>query len=224
MQFRPRLTVPSALCAALTCLQPAPSAAQSFDCTKAGNETEKTICSDRMLGALDMGMSDAYSSAVQTARGLGGGDEDTLHRTQRAWVQNRNRCGADISCLAASYTTRLEQLNSDFSLWNSWTGTYDGPFGENQFTISQSDPPNYDVNFIGGSENYTCGPVTGSGVPKDGRLVVTSDGADSMVLQAAGPGLFLPDNRVNDALISDWCGMRAPQLVGAYFGPSDGTQ
>ena len=71
-----------------------------------------------------------------------GGDEDTLHRTQRARVQNRNRSGADISCLAASYTTRLEQLNSDFSLWNSWTGTYAGPFGENQFPISQSAPPN----------------------------------------------------------------------------------
>ena len=78
--------------------------AASFDCAKASNNAEKTICSVQAIGALDSELAVAYKQAGSAYRD-----------SQRAWIKQRNKCGADANCLSREYQTRLAYLRGEVS-------------------------------------------------------------------------------------------------------------
>ena len=79
--------------------------AASFDCNKATTETEKAICDDPELSALDKRMSKAYKRARgSTSSG------DVYKSNQFKWLKSRNACISDKQCLLKSYNNILNEL------------------------------------------------------------------------------------------------------------------
>ena len=79
----------------------------SFDCTKASNFSEKTVCSDSLLGQLDGALSENYKYML--ASDLGDGARADLKTKQRGWLTERNKC-TDNKCLTASYRKRVDEV------------------------------------------------------------------------------------------------------------------
>jgi uncharacterized protein len=79
----------------------------SFDCAKASNLVEKTICADKQLSALDETLAVAYKKAASIA-----GEAQAVKVRQRAWLnEERNKC-QDATCLNSAYTKRLAELSN----------------------------------------------------------------------------------------------------------------
>lgn len=75
----------------------------SFDCAKAGTPTEKAICHDPALAALDLALSQAYQARLAREAGL--------RQQQRGWLRARDAgCGEDRACLKAFIRTRLDWM------------------------------------------------------------------------------------------------------------------
>jgi uncharacterized protein YecT (DUF1311 family) len=82
----------------------------SFDCTKAGNDAEREICSSVSLSDLDRQLSSLYrcTSAATTSDD----QKAYLRAGQLAWMRTRNSCGNDSSCIATHYNHRIEEIAS----------------------------------------------------------------------------------------------------------------
>ena len=75
--------------------------AASFDCSKASNKVERTICSVASISALDEKLAVAYKKAGCSYK-----------QSQRDWLKKRNKCGADANCLFIEYTARIKFLTT----------------------------------------------------------------------------------------------------------------
>jgi uncharacterized protein len=96
---------------------PAAAANPSFPCSGDLTPTEKAICADDSLAALDRRLAAAYRNKfdglpVESADAL---DEvvRSLAITQQAWLAYRNSCGADRLCLWKVYRTRIAALAAE---------------------------------------------------------------------------------------------------------------
>jgi uncharacterized protein len=91
------------------------AAAASFDCKKTATATERAICADARLSALDDRAFTAYTAAV-AALGIGDAPDyrnpmaELLLRGHQDWSTARNRCGTDTNCLLAQYLHRIAVL------------------------------------------------------------------------------------------------------------------
>ncbi|WP_256675937.1 lysozyme inhibitor LprI family protein [Pseudomonas sp. SCB32] len=84
-----------------------PATAASFDCGRAKQADEKTICADRQLSELDVQMATTY----RLLRGLFAmGMRGSLGDSQLAWLEQRRACGANKACLKQRYRDRLDAL------------------------------------------------------------------------------------------------------------------
>ena len=84
------------------------SFAASFDCDKTTTPTEKAICADSQLSALDDQLLQSYKNALAHTS-----DPNALTAAQRSWLsQKRNTCRGDITCLQQAYTARLTVLDA----------------------------------------------------------------------------------------------------------------
>ena len=86
----------------------------SFDCAKASNAIERTICKDPELARADREMATAYAALVAK---LGGSAKDDVVKDQARWVGDRNRgCAADTDgiapCLKKRYAARTTNLRA----------------------------------------------------------------------------------------------------------------
>jgi uncharacterized protein len=107
----------AALLAAAVTWHTTPDAAAanpSFSCAGALNATERAICSDESLAALDREVAAAYKNKfdglpIESANAL---DElvKSLVITQKAWLAHRDSCDADRACIYRAYTTRRASL------------------------------------------------------------------------------------------------------------------
>lgn len=79
----------------------------SFDCAKASTFSEKTICTDTLLGKLDGALAENYKYML--ASDIGDGARNDLKATQRKWLAERNKC-ADNQCLADAYRKRINEV------------------------------------------------------------------------------------------------------------------
>ncbi len=100
MKLLARLAVLAALLLPLQAAQ-----ATSFDCTKAKQPSEKTICKDKNLSSLDELLAITFNKALTSAT-----NKPALTTQQRAWLSERNLCAKDIPCLKAAYKARLTSL------------------------------------------------------------------------------------------------------------------
>lgn len=82
----------------------AKTAGPSFDCTKATSATALAICGNADLSELDRQMAILYYSRTDYAA------DQSVRDTQRAWIRGRDTCQADVACLRAEYSARIQQL------------------------------------------------------------------------------------------------------------------
>ena len=75
-----------------------------FDCKAAATEVEKMICADDALSAADYALSHQYKVLLAVSS-----NDLTLKDSQRAWLNERNRC-KEIKCLLTLYRGRREAL------------------------------------------------------------------------------------------------------------------
>lgn len=88
----------------------APANAASFSCMDGSylNAAERLVCSSRQLGALDERLDSWYRRALIRARYF---DQTRQVRgDQRAWIENRNACGARYFCIRRAYRERIREL------------------------------------------------------------------------------------------------------------------
>ena len=85
---------------------PAPAEAvhPSFPCGGMLNPTEATICQNANLAILDLTLSASYGAVLST---LSGSARTQLTSNQANWRAQRDQCGYDADCIAASYRQRL---------------------------------------------------------------------------------------------------------------------
>jgi uncharacterized protein YecT (DUF1311 family) len=76
----------------------------SFDCARAVAPSARTICGSAPLARLDAEMAAAY---VAAKAGLPAAEQAKVRVEQHEWLRQRNRCGADASCLERTLTERL---------------------------------------------------------------------------------------------------------------------
>jgi uncharacterized protein len=105
----------AALLAWLVCSSIAPAAAAnpSFDCKGHLAPTEKVICSDDGLAALDVALATAYKNKLDNPgpRNYSLDDpRDAIPITQKAWLAHRNSCGSDKACIRKAYLIRTAAL------------------------------------------------------------------------------------------------------------------
>jgi uncharacterized protein len=86
------------------------AAGPSFDCSKAGNWAEKTICQSDDLAALDAWFSPLYGQVVGRVPAA---DADNLRAQRKAWLKSRNDCQTEANgaaCLTARYREFIAEL------------------------------------------------------------------------------------------------------------------
>ncbi|MFZ5779190.1 MAG: DUF3298 domain-containing protein [Pseudomonadota bacterium] len=101
------------LCASVA----APALAQeapSFDCTKASNVIERTICKTPELAKADRALAAAYAALAGKLKGAA---RENLEKGQVRWIVNRNRACPDhadgiADCIKESYASRLADLEA----------------------------------------------------------------------------------------------------------------
>lgn len=92
----------------LTSAAGAASAAPSFSCRTARLDAEIAVCSSRYLSRLDRSLDSWYQQAKLRASYF---DQTRwLRGEQRIWLDNRNSCGSDESCLESVYLDRIGEL------------------------------------------------------------------------------------------------------------------
>jgi len=104
----------------LTAADPAPSNAAiaagpgpSFDCAKAIKASEKLVCGDADLSALDRTLATIYAKGLSPSSGWTERDCKASRTAQRAWLAARERCAnaADPrGCVTSAYRRRIAEL------------------------------------------------------------------------------------------------------------------
>jgi uncharacterized protein len=93
-----------------------PAEAASFDCTKARGADERAVCASRPLSEMDVEMAVRY----QTLAGLVAmGTRGDMGDAQKAFLNQRRKCGANNACLTALYPARIATLKSDYAALQS---------------------------------------------------------------------------------------------------------
>ena len=95
--------------------------APSFDCAKASNPTEAAICSSDDLSMLDLNLANVYERAMAD---LSPANREILQQSQRDWINTRNACGGDASCLITAMAQRTEFLTNTYGTQASTTVTF----------------------------------------------------------------------------------------------------
>lgn len=86
----------------------------SFDCAKAGNATEKTICQNGNLAKLDASFALNYKNVLITFASPGFSKTAAAEerQAQKAWISQRNSCGEKVQCIAKAYIERNDAMCS----------------------------------------------------------------------------------------------------------------
>lgn len=106
---------PAAVAVGLLIASLAPANAASFDCAKARDALEKTICADQELSRLDERLAELFKAASTP---LDPADRAALLADQRKWLRGRTVGGPeweacepdDALCLKRMYEERVEQM------------------------------------------------------------------------------------------------------------------
>lgn len=91
----------------------------SFDCAKASTASEKTICSSRELGVLDLRVAESYRQLLASST-----NPDAVKAAQRAWVATTRNACADVACLKACHDARVDALAAEVAAANPFPGSF----------------------------------------------------------------------------------------------------
>ncbi len=84
--------------------------AAGMDCTRAANAAEKTICENKSVYELDTQMGTVYRGLMKTSAEA----KPELKIRQREWLNLRNGCAEDVSCLEQRYREHLQVLQTQW--------------------------------------------------------------------------------------------------------------
>lgn len=84
------------------------SYAASFNCQKATTATEKTICEHRLLNDADVKMATTYNIIRHL---VPMGTRGAIQDQQIKWIQLRDQCRDNLSCLTDVYKMRQQKLD-----------------------------------------------------------------------------------------------------------------
>jgi len=114
----------------------------SFDCGKAQTAVEKEICKDENydIGNRDKILAQLYRDLKQE------GGHDAVLKGQKAWLKERDACGAKPKCLAQRYDERIAELALAGGDEVKVTGTY---------AYQLSDAPDSGTAFVARMPNGT---------------------------------------------------------------------
>lgn len=91
----------------------APAQAASFDCSKATAADEVAICRDGGISALDSEMGGLFYAYDKVPMLMG--STGARHDEAEAFLAERAKCGADLTCLRKVYTTRIAGLKDNLA-------------------------------------------------------------------------------------------------------------
>lgn len=91
-------------------LAASPGQAASFDCGKAAAADEVAVCRDGVTSALDSEMAGLFFAYDKVPMFMGA--NGARHDDATAFLAERGKCGADITCLRKVYTTRIAALKT----------------------------------------------------------------------------------------------------------------
>lgn len=80
-----------------------------LDCRKATSRAEQAICRNYALGQAEARMATLYGVATAL---VAMGRRAEIGDAQRKWLVDRERCGADTSCLTRIYDVRINSLST----------------------------------------------------------------------------------------------------------------
>lgn len=76
-----------------------------FDCSKASNSAEMTICATPQLSRIDVELNNAVTSAkIMTSH------KESITNNLRNWVKERNECNSQVVCIQASYNRAINYI------------------------------------------------------------------------------------------------------------------
>ncbi len=78
----------------------------SYACSKAQTDTEKAICADPLLSALDLAMARAYQALLAAKPE----QETAIRSAQRDAISERDACSADSTCIAQTVEKRITAM------------------------------------------------------------------------------------------------------------------
>ncbi len=79
----------------------------SFKCSSTNTRVEQAICRSDMLSGLDVQLSAIFRRTFST---IPQGKRPGFRRDQLNWLQWRNTCGANDTCLQRRYVNRIDEL------------------------------------------------------------------------------------------------------------------
>jgi len=79
----------------------------SFDCQKATTPTEKAICASHDLASWDRSVAAAFRNAIQRREPE---EVAQIRAQQKAWLHERDACGAETACIDEHQWRRVEDL------------------------------------------------------------------------------------------------------------------
>jgi uncharacterized protein len=195
--------------------------AASFDCKRAATPSERAICGDPKLSALDDRAIDGYAAAVQ-AMGVSDDERDPmaglLLKGHEEWAAARNRCGGAGSCLLQQYLRRLAVL--DFkpdsqarSPVDALLGRYGTPVEPARELLIMAAPGGVALVRVSvNAADWSCA-FTGIGRPeKDGLRVTRPDfdgaahGEHALLLTPTRLGLAVSRANPKDDVSAQFCG------------------
>jgi len=94
----------------LMLLVAAPTQAASFDCSKAAAADEVAVCRDGVTSALDSEMAGLFYAYDKVPMFMGA--NGARHDDAEAFLAERAKCGADITCLRKVYNDRIGALKT----------------------------------------------------------------------------------------------------------------
>ena len=199
------------------------AAAASFDCAKPASATERAICGDNKLSALDDRAVAAYES-VATTFGVADSTDfknpviDLLLRGHQEWTAQRNRCGTDTSCLLSQYLRRIAVLTyhpdpQAPSPFDAFIGRYAIPVDPARELVVMRAPGDAVLVHIGvHSADWNCDFAGVGRLDRSGKLRVvrvdfdaTMGGDHAVMLTPTRLGMAVGNARAGDDISARFC-------------------
>lgn len=196
--------------------------AASFDCQRAATVTERAICADKTLSALDDRAIGGYTAAIE-ALGLSDDERDPsaalLLKGHEEWAAARNRCGGAGACLLQQYQRRLAVLDykpdrQARSPVDPLVGRYGTPIDPARELLIMAAPGGVALVHVAvNAADWTCS-FTGIGRPdKAGTMRVTradfdgtTGGDHAILLTPTRIGLAVSRANPKDDVSAQFCG------------------
>lgn len=197
--------------------------AASFDCAKPASPTERAICGDAKLSALDERAVAAYTAAASTFGVADATDfknpiVDVLLRGYQEWTTQRNRCGTDTNCLLSQYLRRIAVLTyhpdpQAPSPLDSFIGRYAIAVDPARELVVMRAPGNAVLVHIGvNSADWSCDFAGEGQLDRSGKVRVvrtdfdgTMGGDHAVLLTPTRVGMGVSNARAGDDVSARFC-------------------